>query len=197
MKSAYLNIKNISSLNYILNYLKSINNKNDVIVFFDWDDTLVNPDNDAIIEPEITKELFDYMTDNQIYWSIITGRFYNTVCDDNKRNIFDIQANIQQTMAPILRKLGVEIDIYMTNEHKQNVYKIYDNKGECVGILYMGIFFSGRKGDTIKNYLRQRGIKKSEILFIDDYEPYLVETTTSLPTVTAFRRKVPYTPLTN
>lgn len=197
MNSAYFNIRNISSLDHILTYLKSVKDKKDLIVFFDWDDTLVNPDYDTIIEPEITKELFNYMITNRIFWAIITGRFYNTVCDDKQRNIFDIQSNIQRTMAPTLRKLGVDIDKYMTAEHKETVYKINDEYGNCVGILYMGIFFSGRKGDTIKNYLRQTGIRKSTIVFVDDYEPYLIETTTSLPTVMAFRRMVPYTPLTN
>jgi len=59
----------------------------------------------------------------------------------------------------------------------------------------MGIFFSSRKGETIKNYLRQTGIKKKDVLFIDDYEPYLIETTRSFPMIKAYRRLVPYKPL--
>jgi len=98
MSSAYLKIRNISSLDYILNYLKTIENKKDIIVFLDWDDTLVNPDNDKLIEAEITKELFKYMIDNRIFYAIITGRFYDTVCDDKKRNVFEIQNNIQKTI---------------------------------------------------------------------------------------------------
>lgn len=197
MNSSYLKIRNITSLAHILTYLKSVKDKKDIIVFFDWDDTLVNPDYDTIIEPEITKELFSYMLKHRIFWAIITARFYNTACDDKKRNIFDMQANIQQTMNPILRKLGADIDTYTTDKHKQTVYKVYSEQGECVGILYMGIFFSGRKGDTIKNYLRQTGTHKSKVLFIDDYEPFLIETTTSMPNIEAFRRMVPYVPLTN
>lgn len=194
MSSAYLKIRNISSLDYILNYLKSIENKKDLIVFLDWDDTLVNPDHDKLIEPEITKELFKYMMDNKIFYAIITGRFYDTVCDDKKRNVFEIQHNIQTTMSNILKELGVDIDKYSTNEHKQTVYKIFNENNNCVGILYMGIFFSGRKGDTIKNYLRQTNIKKGKIIFVDDYEPYLTETTASVPNIEAFRRMVSYKP---
>lgn len=190
MSSAYLKIRNISSLDYILNYLKSIENKKDLIVFLDWDDTLVNPDNDKLIEPEITKNLFRYMIDNRIFYAIITGRFYDSVCDDKKRNVFEIQHNIQTTISPVLRQLGVDIDKYSTNEHKQTVYKIFNENNGCVGILYMGIFFSGRKGDTIKNYLRQTNIKKGKIIFVDDYEPYLTETTTSVPNIEAFRRMI-------
>jgi len=192
MKSNYLNITNIQSLSSVLTYLKGLNNPNDAIVFLDWDDTLVNPDYDRIIEPKITKELLDYMRNNQIFYSIITGRFQDTVCDDMKRNIFDMQRNIIQTIFPALDKLGIDTVKYRHDLFKQNPYKIYNEKGKCVGILYMGIFFSGTKGEAIKNYLRQTKIIKKEIIFVDDYEPYLYETTTSLPQVTAFRRLTNY-----
>jgi hypothetical protein len=192
MNSNYLNITNIQSLSSVLTYLKGLNNPNDAIVFLDWDDTLVNPDYDRIIEPKITKELFDYMRNNQIFYSIITGRFQDTVCDDMKRNIFDMQRNIIQTIFPALDKLGIDTDKYNHDLFKQNPYKIYNEKGKCVGILYMGIFFSGTKGAAIKNYLRQTKIIKKEIIFVDDYEPYLYETTTSLSQVTAFRRLTNY-----
>ncbi len=188
MNPNYLNITNIYSLDSVLSYLKGLKNNNDVIVFLDWDDTLVNPDYDKIIEPEITKELFDYMRNKQIFYSIITGRFQDTVCDDMKRNIFDMQRNIIQTIFPILNKLGIDTNKYHHDLFKQNPYKIYDDKGKCVGVLYMGIFFSGTKGAAIKNYLRQTNIKKNQIIFVDDYEPYLYETTTSLPHIRAFRR---------
>ena len=97
-------------------------------------------------------------------------------------------------MMPILKKLGARTDLYTTDLHKRAPYKVYDENGRCVGILYMGIFFTGEKGATIKNYLRQTGIRKSRVVFIDDYEPYLIETTSSFPSVEAFRRIVPYTP---
>lgn len=195
MNSAYLKIRNITSLEHILSYLKELENKNDVIIFFDWDDTIVSPDHNTILEPEITKELFSYMLQNKIFFSIITGRFYNTVCDDKKRDLSDIQINIQETIFPVLKQLNINTDVYLSDEHKKIVYKIYDEHKKCVGILYMGIFFSSRKGDTIKNYLRQTNIQKSKILFIDDYEPYLIETTTSLPSIEAFRRMVTYNPV--
>ncbi|GAG94403.1 unnamed protein product [marine sediment metagenome] len=192
MNSAYLKIQNVDTLKQFLNHLQGIKNKTDLIVFFDWDDTLVNPDNDKIIEPEITKKLFKYMLDNRIFFAIITGRFHDTACHDNKRNLYAMQRNIEITMMPILKKLGVETGLYSTNLHKKKPYKVYNEKGRCVGVLFMGIFFTGEKGATIKNYLRQKNIQKSRVIFIDDYEPYLIETTASFPGVEAFRRIVPY-----
>jgi hypothetical protein len=192
MNSSYLRVTDIYSLGSILTYLKSIKDPNDVVVFFDWDDTVVDPDYNKIIEPEITKELFDYMKNKHIFYSFITGRFQDTVCDDTKRNIFDIQFNIINTIFPVLNKLGIDTSRYQTNLFKQNPYKICDTSGKCVGLLYMGIFFSGTKGAAIKHYFRQTNQKKSEIIFVDDYVPYLRETTTSIPHVTAFRRLTGY-----
>lgn len=171
MNSNYLRVTNISSLATVLEYIKKVDNPDDIIIFFDWDDTLVNPDYDNIIEPEITKELFNYMKDHKIFYSIITGRYHDTVCDEYKRNIFDMQKNIIQTIYPCLNKLGIDTTKYLSEVFKQHLDKIYDEKGKCIGILYMGIFFSGTKGAAIKNYLRQAGLKKKEIIFIDDYEP--------------------------
>lgn len=197
MNPNYLGITNISTLESVLTYLESIDDPSSVAVFLDWDDTLVNPDYDSIVEPEITKELFDYMVKHKIYFSIITGRFYTTVCDDNNRNLSVMQHNIKTTMYPSLNKLGIDTSKYLSSDFTENPYKIYDKYNNCVGILYMGIFFSGNKGVTIKNFLRQSGItdQKKQIIFVDDYEPYLYEVSNSLPKVKSFRRLVNYVPL--
>ena len=193
MSDAYLNIKNISSLGQVLTYLKTIKNPEDVIVFFDWDDTLVNPDYDNIIEPEVTRELFDYIQANKIFYSIITARFYDTVCDENLRNIYDMKQNIVSTMHPSLIKLGVDISRCITPQFCDTFNRIVNEQGVCVGIIYMGIFFSENKGETIKNYLRMVNMKKKIIIFVDDYEPYLTEVTSIIPNIKAFRRHNTYT----
>ena len=193
MSEAYLNIRDIYSLNEVLSYIKTVENKDDLIIFFDWDDTLVNPDYDNIIEPEVTKELFDYIRKNKIFYSIITGRFYDTACDENKRNIYEMEHNITTTMHPQLIELGVDISRCITPQFKQTVNRIVDENGNCIGVLYMGIFFTGNKGQTINNYLRMVKMRKKIILFVDDYEPYLTEVTSSVPTVKAFRRHNTYT----
>lgn len=194
MSSAYLKIRNIRSLQTVLDYIKSVKDKSDLIVFIDIDDTFINSDNNTIIEPKVTKELFDYMLKNKIYFSIITGRFHDTACDDNKRNLTDMYNNIIYTIYPTLVKLGLDVSEYLTEEVRRTVYKIFNDKEECVGILYMGIFFTGRKGETIKNFIEKNNLPYKNILFIDDYEPYLIEATTSYPKIKAYRRMIPYTP---
>ena len=57
----------------------------------------------------------------------------------------------------------------------------------------MGIFFSGRKGETIHNYLKQTGLDLPIKIFSDDYEPYLIEVTENVPDIIAFRRHFPHT----
>lgn len=197
MNPNYLGVTNISTLESVLTYLESIDDHSTIAVFLDWDDTLINPDYDSIIEPEVTKELFDYMIKHKIYFSIITGRFYASVCDDNTRNLPLMQHNIKTTMYPSLNKLGIDPSKYLSPTFTDNPYKILNENGECVGVLYMGIFFSGDKGATIKNFLRQSGMtnQKTKIIFVDDYEPYLYEVSKSLPKVKCFRRLVNYIPL--
>ena len=195
MNSTYLEIKNISSLEHILTYLKGLDNPKDVYVFFDWDDTLVNPDDDMIIEPDVTIRLFKYMKNKQIPYAIITGRFYDTACDDEKRNLLNMQYNITDTMYPSLKYLGVNVDRFQTKEMTENPYKIIDEQGVCVGLVYMGIIFSDKKGAAIRNYLKNNDIRTKNVLFIDDYEPYLIETTSSFPSIKAYRRFPPYTRL--
>ena len=189
MNQAYLNIKNINTLGDILNYVKSVKNPNDLIIFFDFDDTICDPDYDSVIEPTITRELFEYMTKHKIFFSIITGRFYNSACDDRIRNVKDMKDNILDSIYPPLKSLGLDVS---KQEKDTTVYKIFNENNVCVGILFMGIFFTGKKGETIKNYIRMMNMSKKEILFIDDYEPYLVETTTSVPEIKAYRRLPPY-----
>ncbi|MBY8988311.1 MAG: hypothetical protein KGD61_07645 [Candidatus Lokiarchaeota archaeon] len=179
-------------MSQILEYLKDLKDLSDVIVFFDWDDTLVNPDYDCIIEPQVTQELIEFLIKNNVYFHIITGRFWNTACDETYRNLRDMEANIKNTMFPCLNQLGMDTSIFLKPVSTKNIYRIYDEAGVCVGIVYMGIFFSGQKGKTIKHYLRQTGLNKNTILFVDDYEPYLTETTSSFPKVQAFRRHVSY-----
>ena len=196
MNPTYLGITNISTLNDVLTYIESSENKNDLAVFFDWDDTLVNPDYDNIIEPVVTRKLFDYLKKHKIFNVIITGRYHDMVCDDNKRNIFDMKHNIVNTIYPSLIKLGINVTEYLKPAYTNNIYKIYNKYNQCVGVMYMGIIFTGKKGETIKNYFRQLGMDKKEVLFVDDYEPYLIETTSSFPSIKAFRRLVSYVPLT-
>ncbi len=192
MDTAYSKIININTLDDVLCHLKQTKDKHKISVWLDWDENIINSSNDTLIEPEVTKELFRHMLDNKIFFSIITGRFYETACDEKRRNIFDMQANIIGTIYPVLSKLGVDTGRFSTDLHKQSIYKIYNKYGRCIGILYMGIFFSHEKGSTIDNYLKQTKLDLPIKIFVDDYEPYLIEATTSVPDLVTFRRHVPY-----
>ena len=192
MKTAYMRIKDITTLESVLSHLKSISNPSDIIVWLDWDDNIIDVDTNKVIEPEITKEMIRYMTDNGIHYSFITGRFYDSACDDEKRHLGDMRHNITTTMYPVMRSLGIDTKPLETNNQAaRTVYKVSDENGKCVGILYMGIFFSGEKGKTIKNFLRQTATNKKYKIFVDDYEPYLTEVTESVPDILAYPRRFP------
>ena len=192
MDSAYSKIININTLNDVLLYLKSIENKKSISVWLDWDENIINSETNTIIEPEVTKELFDYMIKNRIFFSIITGRFYDSACDDKKRNIFAMENNIVNTIFPVLRQLGVNTNDFNNEKTRKEYYKIYNEKGKCIGFLYMGIIFSHYKGDAIKNYLRQNRMNYPIKIFVDDYEVYLMEVASSVPDMKIYRRHVPY-----
>lgn len=188
--TAYSKITDIYTLNDVLNYLKSLKTTDDVAVWLDWDENIVNSDTDHILEPQITKRLFQYMLNNRICFSIITGRFWDSVCQDNKRDLVEMKNNVVTTIFPVLKRLGIDVNRYLSDVYLQP-HKITDEYGDCIGVMFMGIFFTGSKGATMKHYIRMTGLQKTINIFVDDYEPYLIETTKSMPDIVAFRRHLP------
>ena len=191
MSTSYERIINIDTLDDVLSYIKGVDKPDNIAVWLDWDENIINSDSNTIIEPRITKELIRYMQDTNLFFSVITGRFWDTACNDKLRNLEDMQWNILYNMYPVMRQLGIDTERFNNDYYKNTVYKVFDGR-ECVGVLYMGIFFTGQKGKTIKNFLRQMNMNKQVNIFVDDYEPYLHETTTSFPSIVAFRRRYPY-----
>lgn len=192
MSSGYSKIVNTRTLSTVLKYLKTIppEYKNKISLWLDWDETIINSTTNEVLELDATKELLKYAMDNRIFFFIITGRFHDTACDERKRNIFEMQLNIVDTIYPVLNKLGVNTSRYLTNESKQTIYKIYD-KSICIGVMYMGILFSHVKGAAISNYLKQTKLDLPIKIFVDDFEPYLIESTASVPDLITFRRLLP------
>ena len=190
MSGSYEKIKNINTLDDVLSFIKGVDKPDNIAVWLDWDENIINCDSNTIIEPRITKELIQYMQNNDLFFSVITGRFWDTACNDKLRNLEDMQWNILYNMYPVMRQLGIDTEKFNNDYYKNTVYKIFDDN-ECVGILYMGILFTGQKGKTIKNFLRQTNLNKRVNVFVDDYEPYLYETTKSFPSIVAFRRRYP------
>ena len=106
------NIKSIYSLRELHDLLEKHENKNKLIIYFDIDLTLIQLDNDEnekLIEPEITKKLFEYIIENEILFSFITARFYDIVCNKRKRNLKKIKKDIDESIFPLLEQLGIEI----------------------------------------------------------------------------------------
>lgn len=191
MSSSYERIINITTLDDVLSYIKVVDRPDNIAVWLDWDENIINCDSNTIIEPRITKNLIQHMQKNNILFSVITGRFWDTACDDKLRSLEDMQWNILYNIYPVMKQLGINTERFNNDYYKNTIHKVFDDYGTCVGVLYMGIFFTGQKGKTIKNFLRQMNINKPVNIFVDDYEPYLHETTTSFPSIVAFRRRYP------
>ena len=178
----------IHSLRELHDYLESHPNKQDVFVFFDFDLTLIDDDKDVLLEPEVTKDLFRYLRDNKIEHCIVTARFYDTVCNDDTRELVNMDYNIKHYIHPILEQLGLNVKPYQSKKLKNVIHKIHNHNGECVGVLYRGIFFGDRKGEIIKHYLEKYPIKKSHTIFVDDYDPYLANVRKHMPSTLAIKR---------
>ena len=182
------NIPTMYSLKELHDYIIEHPEKHEIFVFFDFDLTLIDDENDVLLEPQVTKDLFKYLRDNGIYHCIVTARFYDSACDDKKRNLEDMEHNIKYYIHPILEELGMDVSNYKTHETRHVSHKIQNEEGECVGLLYKGIMFGERKGEIIKHYLRQTEIRKAHPIFIDDYEPYLEHVKSHMPTALTIRR---------
>src|SRR5665648_521629 len=101
--SSYERIININTLDDVLSYIKGVDKPDNIAVWLDWDENIINSDSNTIIEPRITKELIQYMQNSKLFFSVITGRFWDTACNDKLRNLEDMQWNILYNMYPVMR----------------------------------------------------------------------------------------------
>ena len=167
----YLTIRSLAELEAII---REHPDKNRLMIWFDLDETLVQPDEDdytdVLIEPEVTQYLFDYIHQEKIPYSFITARFHDTVCNSQKRKLSDIRTNVYETIYPFLNQLGISIDEY---EKDDTLHIIKAGNGRCVGIIYKGIIFTGLKGPAIKHYSKKYGFDKRKHIFVDDNDIYL------------------------
>lgn len=173
----------------LLSYLQQIEDKSSIAVYIDFDDCIINAHTDEILELDIARKLFDYMTQNDIIFRIVTGRYQDTVCNNTTRNLYDMERCIRATMFPIFEELGLNVDEHK-NEQKTCHLVLEDDK--TVGILYMGIYFGGNKGSIINYDLQQLKEDNYDIkhkIFIDDYEPYLKSVMKYNPDMISFRRR--------
>ena len=189
-------IKTIYSLKELHDLLEKHPNKDELFIAFDIDMTIVmeNENNeDILIEPEITKKLFKFLIDNNIYFTFVTARFYNYVCNDKKREkvVDEMKENIEM-LYPIFEELGMDLTEYKNGNLGEKVEILKDEKGNTQGIIYKGIVLSGKKGPAIKHYRRIFGIDKTHpyTIFIDDLDLYLNSVKKFVPNSLVLRREI-------
>lgn len=190
-------IKTIYSLKELHDLIEKHEDKKRLMIFFDLDLTIIKGSDDdqeidILIEPRVTKELFSYIKDNQIYFSFVTARFHDTVCNKKKRNLKEIEENLYATIFPVLEELGLDLNYYKRKELGEKFHIVKNDKGRTVGILYRGIFYGGRKGEIIKHYRKEFGLDKSHphTIFIDDHETYLKSVGKHVPDCIILRREI-------
>ena len=192
------NIQTIYSLRELHNLLENTEEKDKLMVFFDLDLTLVKPhpeneELDVLIEPELTKELFDYIRKHDIGFVFITARFYDTVCNQRKRDLKNIESNLFRTIFPLLEgHLEMDISEHKKEEIGDEFHIIKNEKDKCVGIIFRGVIFGDKKGEIIKHYKKKYGFDQTHpiTIFVDDYEPYIKNVSKHVPEAIILRREI-------
>ena len=189
-------IKSIHSLSELHDIIEDHPEKHKLFVAFDIDLTVVmadEDDKDILIEPEVTKKLFKYLLDNDIFFTFVTARFYDSVCNKKKRAevMHEMKENLEM-LYPIFEDLGMDLTDFKHGNLGKELQLIEDEKGNTQGVMYRGIVLSGRKGPAIKHFRRHHGIDKTHphTIFIDDLDPYLNSVKKHVPGSMVLRRKI-------
>lgn len=187
-------VQTIYSLKELHNLLEKHDNKDQIVVFFDLDLCIVqpHPDDDAIdilIEPEVTKQLFDHIKENNIYFSFVTARFYDSVCNNKKRNLEDMNENVFGTLYPVFEQLGLDFEEFKEDD---TFHHLKNHNGTTVGGIYRGIMFGHKKGEIIKHFKKQYGLDETHpiTVFVDDYEPYIKNVRKHVPDAIILKREI-------
>ena len=189
-------IKTVYSLSELHDLVKNHHSPDKLFIAIDLDLTIVesHPEDenlDVLIEPETTKKLFDYMDQNEIHYTFMTARFYDTVCNKKKRNLQEIEENLYTTIFPLLEDLGMDLSYFKQDSIKHDCYLIKNDKNRTVGIVYRGIVFGNKKGEIIKHYTKDLGIHDTHhIIFIDDYDEYIDNVRRHVPHATILKREI-------
>ena len=189
-------IKTIYSLAELQDIIEKHPHKDKLSIMFDIDLTIVMEDQnnkDVLIEPEVTKKLFKYLIDNDIFFSFVTARFYDYVCNAKKREtvVDEMKENLEE-LYPIFEDLGIDLTDFKNGKMGNELHVIKDENGRTAGIMYKGIVLSGLKGPVIKHYKREFGIDKTHpyTIFIDDVDTYLNSVKRHVPNSLVLRRKI-------
>lgn len=189
-------IKNIYSLRELHDLLEKHQDLSKLILFLDIDLTIVQSnekDEDVIIEPEITKRMFDFLHKNKVWYTFVTARFHEIVCNEKKRNsgISEIRENIE-ALYPVFEQVGIDCSEFKNNKDEE-LTVIKNDKNITVGIMYKGILLGNKKGQIIKHFRIQYGLDKSHphVIFIDDLDRYLKSVQRYVPEAIVVKRFIP------
>jgi len=189
-------IKSIYSLRELHDLVEKHPEKDKLFIAFDIDLTIVmgdENDKDILIEPEVTKKLFKFLIDNNIYFTFVTARFYDYVCNDKRRSkvIEEMKQNLEN-LYPIFEELGMDLTEYKNGNLGNELQVLKDEKGTTQAVVYRGIVLSGKKGPAIREYRKISGIEKSHpyTIFIDDIDQYLNSVKRYVPNSLVLRRKI-------
>ena len=192
-----MDIKTIYSLRELHKLLENHHDKKRLMIFFDLDLTIIREKEgtdglDELIEPEVTKKLFQYIMKHKIYFCFVTARFYNTVCNEKKRNLKEIEHNLYTTIFPVLEELGIDITPYKNKELADKCHVIKNDRNVTIAALYRGVFFSNRKGEAIKFYRQEFSFDKTHThtIFVDDHDPYLNSVIKNIPDCLVIKREI-------
>lgn len=165
-KREKINLYEIETLKQLVKYLEE-HKPEEIIVFLDWDQTIVESGTNNIIEPEETKTLFNFLKKRKIPFYIITARFWKNILFPETLNKHELEKSIRETMHKPLGKLDIQI------EENPDIYHVMDNE-DIVGIYYLNILFGAEKGKIIKNFLAAHPeFEKKQVIFVDDHHGYL------------------------
>ena len=189
-------IRSIHSLSELHDLIEEHPEKDKLFIAFDIDLTVVmgdENDKDVLIEPEVTKKLFKYLIDNNIFFTFVTARFYDRICNKKKRDeIMDEMKENLEMLYPIFEDLGMDLSEFKHGKLGKDLHLIQDEAGKTQGIMYRGIVLSGKKGQVIKHFRRHFGIDKTHphTIFIDDIDTYLNSVKKHVPGSVVLRRKI-------
>lgn len=184
------NIISWSQLLPTLELLRECNKK--IVLMLDWDNTIVSEKTDTLLEPVVAKQFFAYLTDNQIPFGVVTGRYHDTVADDKKRKLNVMNTDVKKSMFPILKQLKVDIQNLEDLHHDDTLEILYDEDEQCIGIIFLGIMFGFRKGDIINEYCRMMDVDPTDpdtyVFFIDDLDHFLASVIKAVPNIYPIKR---------
>jgi len=188
-------IKSIYSLKELHDLLEKHVNPNELILFLDLDLTLIKGDDndmDILIEPEVTKKLFDFLHQKKIWYTFVTARFHNVISSEKKRKetIKEMNENIEM-LYPIFEEIGINCDEFKNNKNEE-MELLKNDKNKTIGIMYKGLLLGDKKGEIIKYFRKKHGLDKTHphVIFVDDIDKYLRNVKKHVPTAFVYKRQI-------